>query len=60
MKWTFPLKPQYQATRLRHFGCVIFDGLTDFYGTQNPLNGNIPLKHTLNGVDTEEEHEVVQ
>jgi hypothetical protein len=53
MERTLPLKPQYQAAWLGHFCRVIFDGLPRFDGSQYFLYGNFPLKHTLNGVDTE-------
>lgn len=53
MEGTFPLKSQDQATRLGHFGGVIFDGLACFQSLPHFLRRNFALKHTLNGVDTE-------
>lgn len=59
MERTFPLKAQDQATRLRHLGGVIFDGLPCFQGLPHFLRGNFALEHTLNSVDAEEEFGVV-
>jgi len=54
MERTLPLEPQNQAARLRRFGRVVFDGLPRFDGFQHLLYRNIPLKHTLNGMEAEE------
>ena len=55
MERTIPMKPQYQVTRLRHLGRIIFKGLPSFQCFPHFLHGNIALKHALNGMHAEED-----
>ena len=55
MKWAFALKPQDQSARLRHFSCVIFNGLAQLKRLCNLPRGNIAFKHTLHGMKAEDD-----
>ena len=59
MEWAIALKSQNQAARLRHFCGVVFNCFTRFKCLRDLLRGDIALKHTLNGMGTEEDFRIV-
>ena len=60
MERTFALKAQDQSAWLRHLCRVILDGFARFKHLGDVFRGDMTFKHTLDGVDAEEDFRIVQ